>query len=406
MARVSPFRGLRPRPELAAAVAAVPYDVVNRAEARALAAGNPHSFLHVTKPEIDLDDGVDLHDERVYRGGAAAFAAMFDAGTLVRDPEASYYVYELTMGAHRQTGWVVAASVDDYDRGVIKRHEYTRPDKENDRVRHMEALGAQSGKVFLVHRDAPALAERATLAKGQAPVADVTASDGVQHRVWRILDPAGVAAVTTAFAELGPLYIADGHHRAAAASRVAAAARERGDGREEPQRMLAVAFPASQTQILAYNRVVRDLGGLSVKAFLKAVQDHFGVTPGKPEPIAPRQFGMYIEGAWHTLHPRPGSEGRTDPVGRLDVSVLQDTLLAPILGIGDPRRDERIDFVGGIRGDAELERRVRDGWAVAFKLRATRIEDLLAVADAGTVMPPKSTWFEPKLRDGLVIHTF
>jgi uncharacterized protein (DUF1015 family) len=401
---VFPFRALRPPAELAASVASVPYDVVNRAEARALAVGNPSSFLHVTKPEIDLPEEVDVHDQRVYAGGRAALEQMSAEGLLVRDQAPGFYVYRATMAEHTQTGFALCASVADYERNLVRKHEHTRPDKEEDRVHHMEAARAQTGTVFLTHPDSDALAaeiERATVA---APAIDIEAGDGVRHQLWVIDEPDRVRSIADGFAALDAIYIADGHHRSAAAARVAAA--HRPTAADAPTEMfLAVSFPQSQVQILGYNRVVRDLNGSSVANFMGSVRERFEVGDGKPEP-APRRFGMYLDGAWYTLDAREGSYDATDPVARLDVAILQDVLLERVLGIDDPRTNPRIDFVGGIRGDGELERRVAEGWAVAFSLYPTAIEDVIAVADAGQVMPPKSTWFEPKLRDGLVVHIF
>ena len=408
MATIYPFRALRPQPELAAKLASVPYDVVDRDEARELARGNPHSFLHVTKPEIDLADGVDPYSDQVYAQGAQAFASLLANGTLVQDDKPCLYAYELTMGSHRQTGVVLCASVTEYEQNIVRRHEYTRPDKETDRVRHMEALGVQSGKVFLVHRDSDAITIELEQTTQHAPLYDFAAPDGVHHRLWIIQDEAAIGSIVEAFAKLGVLYIADGHHRSAAAARNAQAQREKHGPQPnaEYERFLAVSFPASELQILPYNRVVRSLGGESPAAFLHEVRARFDVRLGKPEHPRSHQFGMFLAGSWYTLTVRAGTWDDADPVARLDVSLLQQQLLEPMLGIVDPRRDKRIDFVGGIRGDAELEHRVASGWAAAFKMHPTAIDDLFAIADAGLVMPPKSTWFEPKLRDGLAIHRF
>jgi uncharacterized protein (DUF1015 family) len=335
----------------------------------------------------------------VYRAGADALRRFVDGGVLVRDPSPRLYAYALTWRGHTQTGVVFLASVREYEQNLVRKHEHTRPQKENDRARHMEILGAQSGTVFLVHRPAPAIAEVIERTTATAPAIDFMAPDEVRHRLWVIDDDASIAALVKGFAGAGPLYIADGHHRTAAAARVAAA---RGDAAESG--FLAVSFPVDEVRILPYNRVVRDLNGLTTPDFLAAVRERFTVSDGKPSPSRPRAFGMVLDGAWHTLAAREGSWDDADPVARLDVSILQHKLLAPVLGIEDPRRDERIDFVGGIRGDGELERRVAGGWAVAFSLHATAMDDLLAIADAEQVMPPKSTWFEPKLRDGLVVH--
>lgn len=398
MATIYPFRALRPKPELAKAVASVPYDVVNRDEARQLAAGNARSFLHVTKPEIDLADDVDPYGDAVYEKGAAYLRGLIAEGVLVRDDQLCLYIYALTWQGHTQTGVVMLASVDEYNKNLVRKHEHTRLDKEKDRAHHIEVLGAQAGPVFLVHRDSPAITEAILAVTARPPVADFVAVDTVQHRFWVVKDEAEIQALVSGFGAVGPIYVADGHHRSAAASRVAATRKLDNAG------FLAVSFPVSEMRILPYNRVVKDLGGRSPTDFLAAVGEVFDVTAGKPNPVAPKRFGMYLDGAWHTLQTRPNSFDETDPVAGLDVSILQTQVLAPVLGIEDPRRDQRIDFVGGIRGAAELERRVNAGWAVAFELHATKIEQLLSIADAEQVMPPKSTWFEPKLRSGLFVN--
>lgn len=406
MATIYPFRALRPRAELADKVASVPYDVVNRDEARNLAKDNDVSFLHVTKPEIDLPDDLDPHSPEVYGRGALALHQFVEDGVLARDPRPSLYAYQLTMGDHTQTGVVLCASVAEYEQNIVRKHEHTRPDKEKDRVEHMLALGAQSGTVFLAHRDSEAIAREITASKEEQPAVDFVAADDIAHRLWVIDDPTRIERIVAGFKELGPIYIADGHHRSAAASRVAAARRRGREPNPEAswESFLAVSFPASEMQILDYNRVVKDLNGMTPVRFLDRVKAELAVSPGKPEPVQPRQFGMFLDGAWYTLEVRDGTFDANDPVARLDVSLLQNQLLSPLLGIDDPRRDSRIDFVGGIRGTGELELRVHQGAAVAFALHPTSIEDLLAIADAGEVMPPKSTWFEPKLRDGLVVH--
>jgi len=402
---VKPFRGLRPTKARAAEVAAPPYDVLNSDEARAKAQGRPHSFLHISKPEIDLPVGTDLYSAAVYAKGAENFARMIKDGVLVRDAAPRYYVYRLKMGAHTQTGFVVAASVANYDTQRIHRHEFTRPDKEDDRVRQIDALNAQTGPVLLAY---PAHAELQSIAAAVArtpPDYEVTADHGVEHTIWSIADPAQIARVSAAFDEMPGMYIADGHHRSAAASRVAAA--RRGKGVEMADYFLAVAFPDDQMRILDYNRVVKDLNGLSEQDFLAKVGERFKVTKRTAlfKPERPQQFAMYLGGAWYELEIDPKFVPQNDPVARLDVSLIQDNVLAPLLGISDPRRDKRIDFVGGIRGLEELKARVDSGeMKVAFALNPTRMDQLMAVCDAGQVMPPKSTWFEPKLADGLVSH--
>jgi uncharacterized protein (DUF1015 family) len=394
MARLYPFRALRPKPEVAPQVAAVPYDVVSVDEAKALADGNPLSFLRVSRPELELPAGTDPYSDAVYERAAKNFAALKASAFVVED-EPSLYFYRLRMGAHTQTGLAAAFSIDEYDRDVIKKHEKTRPDKEDDRTRHMKTLGAQTGPVFLTYResaDIDAIARRATAG---APLFDFEAVDGVHHTIWKVTG-ADRDALVDAFARVPALYIADGHHRAASAARARVAGKDTG--------FLAVAFPRDQVQILPYNRTVKDLGGLAPDAFLRAVGDAFAVEPGPGTPVHRGDIAMYFNGGWKTLRPRVAPD-KSDAIGSLDVSVLQDRLLAPILKIADVRTDKRIDFVGGARGTGELERQVKSGKAaVAFSLYPVAVADLMAVSDAGAIMPPKSTWFEPKLRDGLLIN--
>ena len=408
---IKPFAGLRPAPGQADAVAAPPYDVMSTAEARDMAAGRPLSFLHISRPEVDLPADTDPYAEAVYAKARDNLDRMLADGVLVRDASPCYYRYRLTMGDHRQTGLVAAASVAAYDADRIRKHEHTRPVKENDRVRQIDALDAQTGPVFLVYRADPAIDRLITNTDDEtAPEVDITAADGVRHEVWPITDSEHIAALTRAFNGLEALYVADGHHRSAAAARVAAR-RRAGSAQPDPEAayeyFLSVIFPHDQLQILPYNRLVKDLHGLDAKTFLARLAVPFEVTPS-PLPVDPERpgdFGMYLDGQWYRLRLDPRRIPWDDPVGRLDVSLLQDNLIEPLLGIVDPRRDERIDFVGGIRGLAGLTARVDSGeMRVAFALHATRIADLLAVADAGEVMPPKSTWFEPKLADGLVSH--
>jgi uncharacterized protein (DUF1015 family) len=410
MSLIRPLAGLRPAPNRAADVVAPPYDVLSSEEARARAAGKPWSFLHISKAEIDLPPGTDPYDAAVYAKARENFERMQREGVLARDPEPDYYCYRLVMGAHVQTGLVAAASVAAYEAGRIRRHEFTRPDKEDDRVRQIEALNAQTGPVFLTYRHSGRIDTLAEIVTRGQPDVDVTADDGVRHMLWVARDREIIRGLTEAFEALERLYIADGHHRSAAAARVAAArkaANPKHTGGEAYNYFLAVIFPDNQMQILDYNRAVRDLNGLAPEAFLKKLGDSFSVKPeaGAVKPAKAGEFGMYLQGRWYRLTVRPERIPANDPVKRLDVSLLQDHLLAPILGIGDPRRDRRIDFVGGIRGLQELERRVDSGdMAVAFALFPTSIHDMMAVADANEVMPPKSTWFEPKLADGLVSH--
>ncbi|MDR1824180.1 MAG: DUF1015 family protein [Bifidobacteriaceae bacterium] len=410
-----PFRAIRPRDgEAAARVAALPYDVMTAAEARAMVADKPDSFLHVDKAEIDLDPAIDPYSDQVYQQAAANLADLQRRGRLIRDPQPTYYLYQLTMDGRTQTGLVGCASVDDYLDGAIKKHELTRADKEEDRVRHVDTLNANTGPIFLAQRPDPDLDTlvQAWLAN-HPPVYDFMADSGVRHTVFRVGDPATVERITALFQQVPALYIADGHHRCASAVRVAGLRRDAHPGYggdEEFNFFLAVVFPSNQLHIMDYNRVVADLNGLSVPGFLAAARERFDVTvPDDAQapfrPTAPHQFGLYVDGTWSALTAKPGWIDEADPVGRLDAIVLQDGLLGPVLGIGDPRTDKRIDFVGGIRGLAELSRRVDTaGDGAAFALTPVRMDDLLAVADAGRIMPPKSTWFEPKLLSGLFIH--
>ena len=410
MSLIRPFTGLRPASGRAADVTAPPYDVLSTEEARARAQGRPWSFLHVSKPEIDLPAGTDPYSAAVYARGRENFDRMLGDGVLQRDPGAYYYVYRLVMGAHRQPGIGPAASLPDYDSNRTRKHEFTRPDKEDDRVRQIEALNAQTGPVFLTYRRSSAVDAIMDQVALAAPEVDVTADDGVRHTLWAMRDRKQIDAITGLFDAMDCLYIADGHHRSAAASRVAAARRAgnpRHGGEESYNYFLSVIFPDNQMQILDYNRVVRDLNGLDRDTYLAKLDGAFTVSAQDVavKPSKAGEFGLYLKGHWYRLHIRPERVPARDPVKRLDVSLLQDNLLAPILGIGDPRRDKRIDFVGGIRGLKELERRVDSGeMAAAFSTFPTSIPDMMAVADAGEVMPPKSTWFEPKLADGLVSH--
>jgi uncharacterized protein (DUF1015 family) len=408
MATLHPFRALRPNAESAARIAAVPYDVVSTDEARALAADNPLSFLRASRAELELPAGADPYSKEVYERAAKNFATLRKHALVVED-EPSVYFYRLRMGSHVQTGLAACFGIDDYDRDVIKKHERTRRDKEDDRTRHMLALGAQTGPVFLTYRastDIDRIAERAAAAP---PIIDFTAPDGVQHTIWRI-GGADRDALVAAFGRIPALYIADGHHRAASAARARNQMRQNGakgqslnDG-ADASTMLAVAFPHDQVQILPYNRSVKDLGGLTPEQFMAAVRERFEVAPGPATPARRGTIAMYFQKAWHSLQSRTVADP-SDAIGSLDVSVLQEALLAPILRIADVRTDKRIDFVGGARGTSELEKLVDSGKAaVAFSLHPVSVADLMAVSDAGAIMPPKSTWFEPKLRDGLLIH--
>lgn len=402
-----PFTGLRPRPDRAADVAAPPYDVVSFDEAAALAAGKPWSFLHVSRPEIDLPPGTSPYADDVYAKGAENLAAMISEGVLIRDAEPSYYVYRIVMGDHAQTGLVAATPVAAYLENTVRKHEFTRPDKEDDRVRQIDAVDAQTGPVLVVHR--PVASVRAALDRltADTPTYDVTQPDGIRHTIWAVTDAAEVEAVSDAYAPVDVLYIADGHHRSAAAARVAGLRDGRGDAGDAHRRFLIVAFPTDELNILDYNRVVKDLNGLAEEDFLNRVAEAFTLTPAAeaPKPARAHTFAMYLGGTWYALDAKDPPGGDALPLERLDVKLLSDRLLEPVLGITDPRTDPRIDFVGGIRGLEALEARVDSGdWAVAFALFATGIDDLMAVADADEVMPPKSTWFEPKLADGLVSY--
>ncbi len=410
MPLIKPFAGLRPAPGHAAEVAAPPYDVMNAAEARAMVEGRPWSFLHISRPEVDLPAEIDPYAPEVYAKARENLDLMLTEGVLVRDPTPRYYCYRLTMGDHVQTGLVAAASVAAYDADRIRKHEFTRPVKEDDRVRQIDALNAQTGPVFLVYRataDIDRVLARISSAK---PEVDIRAADAVRHELWPIPDQADIEQLTAAFDALDALYVADGHHRSAAASRVAAerrAANPGHTGEESYNYFLSVIFPHDQMQILSYNRLVRDLHGNTPDALIAHLSVPFSLQ-GSVEPVSPErpaQFGLYLAGHWYRLDLDPARIPFEDPVARLDISLLQDNVIEPLLGIVDPRRDERIDFVGGIRGLGALSARVDSGeMAAAFSVHPTRMADLMAVADAGEVMPPKSTWFEPKLADGLVSH--
>ncbi|MDP3030752.1 MAG: DUF1015 family protein [Rhodocyclaceae bacterium] len=406
---IKPFRGLRPAPGRAAEVAAPPYDVLSADEARQRAADKPWSFLHVSRPEIDLPADINPYDPAVYAKAAENIGAMLAAGVLQRDAAPCYYAYRLTLhtsaAAHVQTGLVATASVACYANNRIKKHEFTRPDKEDDRVRQIEATNAQTGPVLLAYpASATADALIAASAQGKA-AADVTADDGIRHQIWVVDDAERIDAITRCFDGMEALYIADGHHRSAAAARVAAARRQE-DLELPSDYFLSVLFPHHEMMILDYNRVVKDLHGMEKSALVGRLAAAFAVeeSPERVKPAQPGEFGMYLAGQWYKLTIK-SELIPADPVARLDVSLLSDHLLGPLLGITDLRRDKRIDFVGGIRGLGELERRVNSGeMAVAFALHPTRMDQLMAVADSNQVMPPKSTWFEPKLADGLVSH--
>jgi uncharacterized protein (DUF1015 family) len=411
MSTVKPFRGLRPVPELAAKIAALPYDVMDSDEARAEVAGNPYSFLRVTKAEVDLPADIDTHSAPVYEQARQNLQSFIQQGHLRQDEQACFYIYRQKMGEHMQVGLVAAASVDEYENNIIKKHELTRPDKEQDRVDHIAATGAQTGAVFLTYPADPTV--NALMEKGMTkpPAYEFVSPDNIAHALYTIDDPADIAALESAFHRIPLLYIADGHHRSAAALRVRNLRRDANPGHggaEAYNYFLTVIFPHNMMQIMDYNRVVRDLHGLKPDEFLAAAGEKFLVQPypaGHYKPDAPHSFGMYLGGAWYKLTVKPEYVPTQDPVASLDVSLLQDHLLAPVLGIADPRTDKRINFVGGIRGMGELVKLVDSGkYSVAFSLYPTSIEELMAIANAGKIMPPKSTWFEPKLRDAMVVH--
>jgi uncharacterized protein (DUF1015 family) len=408
MSHLKPFRAYRPRPEQARDIASFPYDVISSDEARKLAAGNPLSFLHVCKPEIDLDPSVSLYDDRVYAKGRENLYRFIETGALVRDPVPCLYVYQQRMGDHVQAGIVGACSVKEYEQNLIKKHEHTRKDKEDDRTRHVTECNAQGEPVFLTYRAVKDIDATVDRVRARKPVYDFVAADGIGHALWVADAPEEAAGLTRLFAGVPALYVADGHHRTAAAVRHGQMMRKRNPsprGDEPYETFMAVVFPHDQLQILDYNRVVKDLNGLGEEAFLARVRERFDVGPAAAaKPDAARSFGMFLGGRWHRLRAKPGTYPADDPVRGLDISILQDNLLAPVLGIVDQRTDKRIDFIGGIRGMGELEKRCREGWAVAFALYPTSLDQLMAVADAGKVMPPKSTWFEPKLRSGLTVR--
>ncbi len=410
MATVRPFKGFRPLPEHAAQVAARPYDVLSSDEARAEAAGKPLSFLHVGKPEIDLPPEISLYDGRVYAKGRENLEKLIAGGILKQDAVPCYYLYAQTMGDHTQFGIVACASVREYLNGTIRKHELTRKDKEDDRTRHVLVTGSHSGPIFLVYRAEPSLDALVVRIQASSPVNDFTADDGIRHRLWVIDEEKTIREIQRAFSAVSTLYVADGHHRSAAAARVGkemADANPHHTGNEEYNFFLAVLFPHNQLRILPYNRVVKDLNGRTGEEFLRELRRSFDVQPSSAavSPSRRGEFGMYVKGQWYLLRAHAPLLETSDPVEALEVSLLQRLVLAPLLGIDDPRTSKRIDFVGGIRGVGELEKRVNSGeMAVAFSLAPTTIDELLAVADAGKIMPPKSTWFEPKLRDGMVVH--
>ncbi|MDX2029625.1 MAG: DUF1015 family protein [Blastocatellia bacterium] len=408
MATIKPFRALRPLPEQAAAVSAVPYDVVNTEEARALAGDNPLSFLRVSRPEIEMPEETNVHADEVYEKAAANFDRLIETAPLTIEDEPSLYLYRLQMGGRSQTGVVACCSVDEYDTDIIRKHERTRKDKEDDRTRHMLTLRAQTGPVFLTYRPSEAINEMVRAMMTAPPLFDFTAVDGVAHTIWQIPTQMN-GAMIDAFGEVPLFYIADGHHRAKSASRARetlCAEHEGHTSEEEYNFFQCVLFPADQLRILPYNRAVKDLNHHTPEEFLREVAREFEITPeADPTPESRGRFAMYLGGKWYGLTLKSDVTKRLKVIDRLDVSVLQDLLLAPVLGVQDPRTDKRIDFVGGIRGTQELERLVDSGRAaVAFSLFPVSLDELMEISDAGEIMPPKSTWFEPKLRDGLLSH--
>lgn len=411
MAVIRPFACVRPVQALASQIAALPYDVYNRSEACEVVKNNPKSFLKVDRAETAFGDDVDTYDDRVYTKAGELLTGMIVNGEMIKDDEPGYYIYELTMDGRAQTGIAACASIDDYADGVIKKHENTRADKEQDRIRHVDACGAHTGPIFLAYRANAVIDEIVGRNKQNAPLYDFKADDGVRHAVWKISDVNDIDRIRDAFAAISEIYIADGHHRAASAVKVGFMRREAHpdyDGTEEFNFFLSVLFPDEELMIMDYNRVVKDLNGYEKAVFLDKLRTHFTVEDAPFSPYRPERkgtFGMYLDGKWYRLTAKQGIVS-DDPVEGLDVSVLQNALLGPVLGIGDPKTDKRIDFVGGIRGLHELERRTQTDMRIAFSMYPTSIAELFAVADAGRLMPPKSTWFEPKLRSGLFIHQF
>ena len=417
MAIVRPFRAIRPVPDKAEMVASLPYDVMNTDEAREMVKGNPYSFLHVDKAEIDLDPSIDHYDVKVYEKAADNLKKLSTDGIMTQDAKPCFYIYKQVMNGREQNGIVGCTSIDEYLNNIVKKHEHTRPDKEQDRIKHVDYCNANTGPIFLTYRAKKEISEKVEAWKAaHAPIYDFTSEDKVSHTVWLVDDEALIAFFTEAFGKVEYLYIADGHHRNASAVKVGLKRRKQNPnwtGAEEFNYYLSVMFPDEELYIMDYNRVVQDLNGNTPEEFIKKISEKFeveelgsccccGSEPFKPE--VKHTFGMFLEGKWYKLTSKKGSFSETDPVERLDVSILQENLLRPILGIEDQRTAKRIDFIGGIRGLEELEKRVNEDMKVAFSLFPTTIADLMAIADAGEVMPPKSTWFEPKLRSGLFVH--
>lgn len=411
MAVIKPFRAIRPNTELVHKVAALPYDVYNRAEAREVALSEPVSFLNIDRPETQFPEDYDMYATEVYEKAASMLQEQRAQGIYVQEEAPCFYLYELTMDGRSQTGLVACASIDDYQNQVIKKHENTREEKEQDRIRHVDICSTQTGPIFLAYRREEAVEKIVAAEKAKTPVYDFVSEDGIGHRVWIVSDKDAVAGIAAGFANISQIYIADGHHRAASAVKVGLKRREKVGsytGDEEFNYFLSVLFPENELKILPYYRVVKDLNGYTVEEFIKKISEKFTVE-ASDIPVGPEtkgEFGMFLEEKWYRLTAKPELLGSSDPVKALDVSVLQDNLLEPVLGIQDPRTDKRIDFVGGIRGLGELERRTGTDMTVAFSTCPTSILELFAVSDAGLLMPPKSTWFEPKLRSGIFLHEF
>ncbi len=412
MSNIKPFCGLRPTKEMAEKVASPPYDVVNSNEAREMAKGNPYTFLHINKPEIDLPAETNIYDKTVYDKGAENLNKLINDGILFHDDKPCFYLYKQVMGSHEQIGLVAGASVEEYDNDLIKKHELTRVEKENDRVNHVLSLKAQTGPVFLTYKAQDSIDELVNKMVQAEPDYNFTSDDGIKHIFWVISENNHISQLRDAFAKIDYLYVADGHHRSAAASRACKNLKEKNpnhSGNEEYNFFLTVIFPHNQMYIMDYNRVVKDLNGLSLSEYLDKISENFEVIEhSKSESYKPNvkhEFGMYVDGTWYKLIAKNGTWNDNSPTEKLDVSILFNNLLEPVLAIGNPRTDKRIDFVGGMRGMDELEKRVNSGeMSVAFSLYPTSIVDLMSIADAGKTMPPKSTWFEPKLRSGLIIH--
>ena len=413
MATVKPFRGLHPKKELVAKVACPPYDVLSSQEARGMAQKNPLSFLHIAKSEIDLDPAISIYDERVYAKAEENFTKLISDGILIQDERESFYIYKLVMGKHEQVGLMAGLSVDEYENDIIKKHELTRPDKEEDRTKHIQRLNANTGLVFMFYKADRGIGILINGCAEREPLFDFVRDDGVRHVAWRIDDPATVQKIVDAFAHMKAIYVADGHHRSAAACRVREAKRKKNPGhtgKEEYNYFLGALFPDDQVQILSYNRVVKDLNDSTAEEFLRMIRErNFEVSPSPQaepySPESPHTFGMYLSSKWYKLSASEKIIMHQDPVESLDVQILQKNLLGPVLNIDDPRTNRRIDFVGGIRGLGELMKKVDcEGFSVAFSFYPTSIKDLMKIADAGKTMPPKSTWFEPKLLSGLIMH--